>query len=52
MIAKHGRRPIFLTFEEFNIDNKASSNIEIENIDRDICLIQIEMVMRSDIRCH
>ena len=57
MLVKHGRRPIFSTFEEFNnkyilIDNKAMSNIEIENIGRDISLIPIEMVMRSDTRCH
>ena len=42
---------ILLTFEEFsskfNIDNKVMSNIEIENIGRDISLIPIEIVMRN-----
>ena len=43
---------IILTFEEFNNkfnkDNKATSNIEIENIGRDISLIPIEIVMRVE----
>ena len=51
MMAKHGRSPIVLTFKEFNnkfnIDNKAMSNIEIENIGRDVSLIPIEIVMRD-----
>ena len=40
-----------LTFEEFNnkfgIDNKAKSNIRIEDIGKDITLTQIEIVMRD-----
>ena len=40
-----------LTFEEFNnefgIDNKAMSNIKIEDIGREINLIPIEIVMRD-----
>ena len=42
---------LILTFEEFNnkfdIDNKAMSNIRIEDIGKDICLIPIEIVMRD-----
>ena len=40
-----------LTFEEiinkFSVDNKAMSNIRIEDIGRDISLIQIEIVVRD-----
>ena len=42
---------LILSFEEFNnkfgIDNKAMKNIRIEDIDKDICLITIEIVMRG-----
>ena len=42
---------IILTFEEFNnefgIDNRAMSNIKIEDKDKDISIIQIEIVMRD-----
>ena len=42
---------LILSFEEFNnefgIDNKAMSNIKIEDIGRDISLITIEIVMRD-----
>ena len=50
-MAKRGRNSIVLTFEKFNnkiiINNKAVGKIEIENIDRDISLITIEIVMRD-----
>ena len=42
---------LILTFEEFNNkfgnDNKAMSNIRIEDIDKDISLTPIEIVMRD-----
>ena len=42
---------LILTFEEFknknNFENKAVSNIKIEDISRDISLIPIEIVMRD-----
>ena len=44
---------LILIFEEFlnefSIDNKAMSNIRIEDIGKEISLIQIEIVMRDDI---
>ena len=51
MMAKRERNSMVLTFEKFNskiiINRKALGKIEIENIDRDISLIPIEIVMRD-----
>ena len=45
-------KTLILTFEEnknkFCIDNKAMSNIKIEDIGRDVSLIPIEIVMRDE----
>ena len=38
---------LILTFEEFNIDNSAMSDIRIKHIGKDISLTPIEIVMRD-----
>ena len=51
MMANQGNSSIVLTYEEinnnFNLDKKATSNIEIDNIGRKISLTPIEIVMRD-----
>ena len=51
MMAKNGRSPIVLLLKKFNnkikFENKAMSNIEIENIGTDISLKPIETEMRD-----